>query len=107
MSNKITKVEVRLTPKEKEKLTLQAKEKGFLNTSAYLRYLYKNDKTTIDKRKLTKDYVSSINFNLSKIGTNLNQVSKALNNKLFIDFDNRKLDSVISDLKLFLSEFKK
>jgi len=107
MSNKESRLVVRLTEKEIESFHLQAKQKGFPTTSNYVRYLFKNDKTDIEQRNISKKYKEILNFNLSKIGTNLNQVAKSLNNKMFIEFDSKKLEYVISELQIFLTELKK
>lgn len=107
MANKTTSIEIRLTENEKKTFVLQAKQKGFASYSAYVRYLYKHDKTDIKQHNITVKYKDKLHFNLSKIGTNLNQIAKSLNHKLFIEFDSNKLENVISELQMFLNELKK
>lgn len=90
------KVSVRLSDSEKEKLELNASMAG-LKASAYIRHVISNAKPLVHK------FDKTMIIQISKIGNNLNQISKHANTHKTIDcivlkqiLDvNKKLDDLI------------
>ena len=85
---KLTRVEVRMTPEEKENLKSKADE-AHMTVSKYIIHLSQT------KRVILKDDIAKLTVEISRIGNNINQIAYIGNYQKFI---NRTQLKVVSEL---------
>ena len=88
---KLSRVEVRMTPEEKENLKRKAAE-AHMTVSKYILHLSQT------KRIILKDDIAELTVEISRIGNNINQIAHVGNTQKFI---NRTQLKVVSE---YLSE---
>ena len=74
---KLSRVEVRMTPEEKENLKRKAAE-AHMTVSKYILYLSQS------KRVLLKDDIAELTVEISRIGNNINQIAHVGNTQKFV-----------------------
>jgi len=95
---------IRLTELEKKLLLRRSKKEGYLTLSSFCRAKLVR-KREIKKIEASKDFVQitqTLDYELNKIGVNLNQVSKNLNTHQVYQFSNSDRDvfnAVLKELK--------
>ncbi len=77
-------IRIRLTKREKEQLTERCQKEGYLNLSDFGRakLLRKREIRRIEASKEFSELMGQMDFELNKIGVNLNQIAKKLNTYL-------------------------
>ena len=85
---KLSRVEVRMTPEEKENLKRKAAE-AHMTVSKYIIHLSKT------KRVILKDDIAKLTVEISRIGRNINQIAYIGNYQKFV---NRTQLKVVSEL---------
>ena len=85
---KLSRVEVRMTPEEKENLKRKAEE-AHMTVSKYIIHLSQT------KRVILKDDIAKLTVEISRIGNNINQIAYIGNYQKFI---NRTQLKVVSEL---------
>ena len=85
---KLSRVEVRMTPEEKENLKRKAAE-AHMTVSKYIIYLSQT------KRVILKDDIAKLTVEISRIGNNINQIAYIGNYQKFV---NRTQLKVVSEL---------
>ena len=85
---KLSRVEVRMTPEEKENLKRKADE-AHMTVSKYIIHLSQT------KRVILKDYIAKLTVEISRIGRNINDIAYIGNYQKFI---NRTQLKVVSEL---------
>ena len=74
---KLSRVEVRMTPEEKENLKNKAEE-AHMTVSKYIVYLSET------KRVILKDDIAELTVEISRIGNNINQIAHVGNTQKFV-----------------------
>ena len=97
-------IRVRLTNREKELLTEQCRKEGYSNLSDFGRakLLRKREIRKIEASKEFSELIGQMDFELNKIGVNLNQIAKKLNTYLGYQLDSedkRTLNNTYETLK--------
>ena len=87
-NTKLSRVEVRMTPEEKENLKCKADE-AHMTVSKYIIHLSQT------KRVILKDDIAELTVEISRIGNNINQIAYIGNYQKFI---NRTQLKVVSEL---------
>ena len=85
---KLSRVEVRMTPEEKENLKRKAEE-AHMTVSKYIIHLFQT------KRVILKDDIAKLTVEISRIGRNINQIAYIGNYQKFV---NRTQLKVVSEL---------
>ena len=85
---KLSRVEVRMTPEEKENLKRKADE-AHMTVSKYIIHLFQT------KRVILKDDIAKLTVEISRIGRNINQIAYIGNYQKFV---NRTQLKVVSEL---------
>ena len=97
-------VRIRLTQLEKNLLLKRSKQEGYLTLSEFCRAKLVK-KREIKKIEVSKDFVliaKKLDFELNKIGVNLNQVSKSMNTHQVYQFttsDREVFKKVLQELR--------
>ncbi len=105
-------IRVRLTKLEKELLLKRSKREGYLSLSSFCRAKLVR-KREIKKIEVSEEFVSitkKLDFELNKIGVNLNQVSKRLNTHQVYQFsstDRKVFKQVLQELRNCFSILQK
>ena len=105
-------IRIRLTPLEKKLLLQRSKKEGYLTLSDFCRAKLVH-KREIRKIEATAEFIRATNkldFELNKIGVNLNQVSKRLNIHSVYQFsadDREVFRQVLQELKACFSVLQK
>ena len=105
-------VRVRFTPLEKKLLRDRCKKEGYLNMSNFFRAKVLRHRE-IKKIEVSPEFttlIKSLDFNLNKIGVNLNQVAKQINTKKSNELtsaDQHTLNRVQQELKKCFSSLQK
>ena len=94
---KLSRVEVRMTPEEKEKLKRKADE-AHMTVSKYIIHLSQT------KRVILKDDIAKLTVEISRIGRNINDIAYIGNYQKFI---NRTQLKVVSEYLSEVSELQK
>ncbi|MDD2306207.1 MAG: plasmid mobilization relaxosome protein MobC [Prolixibacteraceae bacterium] len=97
-------IRVRLTNREKEQLTERCKKEGYSTLSDFGRakLLRKREIRRIEASKEFSELMGQMDFELNKIGVNLNQIAKKLNTYLGYQLDSedkRTLNNSYETLK--------
>ena len=97
-------IRIRLTRKEKELLTERCREEGYRTISDFGRakLLRKREIRRIEASKEFSELMGQMDFELNKIGINLNQIAKKLNTYLGYQLDSedkRTLNNSYETLK--------
>ena len=97
-------IRIRLTRKEKELLTERCREEGYRTISDFGRakLLRKREIRKIEASKEFSELMGQMDFELNKIGINLNQIAKKLNTYLGYQLDSedkRTLNNSYETLK--------
>ena len=101
-------IRIRLTPLEKKLLLQRSKKEGYLTLSDFCRAKLVH-KREIRKIEATTEFIQAtkkLDFELNKIGVNLNQVSKQLNTHPVYQFtadDREVFRQVLQELKACFS----
>ena len=74
---KLSRVEVRMTPEEKENLKRKAAE-AHMTVSKYILHLFQT------KRIILKDDIAELTVEISRIGNNINQIAHVGNTQKFV-----------------------
>uniref|UniRef100_UPI00321696AF plasmid mobilization protein n=1 Tax=uncultured Draconibacterium sp. TaxID=1573823 RepID=UPI00321696AF len=105
-------VRVRFTPLEKKLLRDRCNKEGYHNLSNFFRAKVMRHRE-IKKIEVSPEFttlIKSLDFNLNKIGVNLNQVAKQINTKKndeLTSADRHTLDRVQQELKKCFSTLQK
>ncbi len=105
-------IRVRLTKLEKKLLLKRSKREGYLSISSFCRAKLVR-KREIKKIEVSEDFIlitKKLDFELNKIGINLNQVSKRLNTHpvyYFSNNDREVFKQVLQELKRCFSILQK
>lgn len=105
-------IRVRLTKLEKKLLLKRSKREGYLSLSSFCRVKLVR-KREIKKIEVSENFVritKKLDFELNKIGVNLNQVSKRLNTHLIYYFSNNDREvfkQALQELKRCFSVLQK
>ena len=76
-NTKLSRIEIRMTPEEKENLKRKAAE-AHMTVSKYILYLSQS------KRVLLKDDIAELTVEISRIGNNINQIAHVGNTQKFV-----------------------
>ena len=76
-NTKLSRIEIRMTPEEKENLKRKAAE-AHMTVSKYILYLSQS------KRVLLKDDIAELTVEISRIGNNINQIAHVGNTQRFV-----------------------
>jgi hypothetical protein len=84
-------IRIRLTRKEKELLAERCRKEGYSNLSDFGRakLLRKREIRRIEASKEFSELIGQMDFELNKIGVNLNQIAKKLNTYLGYQLDSQ------------------
>lgn len=93
----------RCTPSEDKKIQDAANKDGYKNTSAYLRSLINNKPVSDLKLKNKLDHM---NYELGKVGTNINQIAKNNNSFLYSADDRKHLMLMVEKINNDLRDIK-
>lgn len=110
-SNRIEQIAAKVTLKEKEKIELNAKKMG-IDLAKYLRYVAIKNEPIIIKNIIELEPIENafgnIEYQIKKLGTNVNQISKNLNEGGSVSENTiLSLVGVLEKLNLRLTEIEK
>lgn len=110
-NNRIEQIAAKVTLKEKEKIELNAKKMG-IDLAKYLRYVAIKNEPIIIKNIIELEPIENafgnIEYQIKKLGTNVNQISKNLNEGGKVSEDTiLSLVGVLEKLNLRLTEIEK
>lgn len=77
------KITIKTTEKEREEIHKIAKRLGYSSTSKYMLEVAKNPVVFIEQM----DQFQEINTNVSRIGTNINQIARKVNSNEYVMYD--------------------
>ena len=100
MKNRI--ITFRVTDEEYAMLTERKKKDGIKgkNLSEYIRQKVLGEEYQKKKKKLLRD----MNYQIRKIGVNLNQIAARYNSSLYLEQDRRLVLQYMEELKMFLEK---
>ena len=103
-SLKTKRIMFRLT--DKELSFLKKKSKNYGSVSEYLRMIL-NEKMPVNQNKKVQTALLNMNYYLNKIGTNINQIAKNNNSKLYREEDKKILHRSMQEIKSEFIKLKK
>lgn len=101
-------IRVRLTNREKELLIVRCRKEGYSTLSDYGRakLLLKREIRRIEASKEFSELMSQMDFELNKIGVNLNQIAKKLNTYLGYQLDSQDKRTLNSSYEILRKCFE-